>query len=290
MSLYKFRGFVGKISGYLAMEAKDLRLLKKLKDLRVFSFNLFQSGFVGKISGYLAMEAKDLRLLKKSKEFRGTSLSLIFCLIYGYTHLQNCYNFSFRFRWQNIWLFSNGSKGFEASKKIERQSQKKISSPSRDFLPKPYSFFLYRVFSFNLFQSGTSVYIMSNVNIHEDHEKEVDEIEEDNYKEALYENIRYLWMGIQAILYMINDYTNNMCCAHTTHSLTRQPKIRYGYDYIHKILKEDPENFRQVYRMYPNVFLKLSNIIREKGLLQDTRYICIEEMLATFLLIVGQNT
>ncbi|XVF55874.1 hypothetical protein PTKIN_Ptkin06aG0071600 [Pterospermum kingtungense] len=42
--------------------------------------------------------------------------------------------------------------------------------------------------------------------------------------------------------------------------------------------------------MYPNVFLKLSNIIREKTPLQDTRYICVEEMLAAFLLIVGQNS
>ncbi|XP_022896790.1 uncharacterized protein LOC111410600 isoform X1 [Olea europaea var. sylvestris] len=131
---------------------------------------------------------------------------------------------------------------------------------------------------------------MFNVNIHEDHEKEVDEIEEDDYKEALYETIRYLWMAIQAILYMINDCTNNMCCAHTTRSLTRRLKTRYGYDYIHEILKEDPENFRQVYRMYPDIFLKLSTILREKGFLRDTRYICIEEMLTTFLLIVGQNT
>ncbi|GFP98925.1 putative nuclease harbi1 [Phtheirospermum japonicum] len=41
--------------------------------------------------------------------------------------------------------------------------------------------------------------------------------------------------------------------------------------------------------MYPDVFLKLCRIIREKHLLIDTRYIFIEEMLATFLLIVGQN-
>ena len=42
--------------------------------------------------------------------------------------------------------------------------------------------------------------------------------------------------------------------------------------------------------MYPSVFRKLYNIIREKILLQDTRFICVEEMLASFLLIVGQNS
>ena len=38
------------------------------------------------------------------------------------------------------------------------------------------------------------------------------------------------------------------------------------------------------------MFRKLCNIIREKTLLQDTRFICVEEMLASFLLIVGQNS
>ncbi|XP_075491867.1 uncharacterized protein LOC142530003 [Primulina tabacum] len=42
--------------------------------------------------------------------------------------------------------------------------------------------------------------------------------------------------------------------------------------------------------MYPDIFLKLCTILRERTPLQDTRYICVEEMLAMFLLIVGQNT
>ncbi|WCJ40894.1 hypothetical protein M5689_021793 [Euphorbia peplus] len=73
-------------------------------------------------------------------------------------------------------------------------------------------------------------------------------------------------------------------------SLTRRPISSRGYDYIHAILNEDPAHFRQVYRMYPDVFLKLCKIIRENTFLQDTRFICIEEMLASFLLIIGQNS
>ncbi|KAH6835033.1 hypothetical protein C2S53_011640 [Perilla frutescens var. hirtella] len=41
--------------------------------------------------------------------------------------------------------------------------------------------------------------------------------------------------------------------------------------------------------MYPDVFMKLCSIIREKTHLEDTRYICVEEIVATFLIIVGHN-
>jgi hypothetical protein len=41
--------------------------------------------------------------------------------------------------------------------------------------------------------------------------------------------------------------------------------------------------------MYPDVFQKLCTIIREKTPLKDTRFLCVEEMLASFLQIVGQN-
>ncbi|KAH1225806.1 Uncharacterized protein GmHk_11G032628 [Glycine max] len=44
------------------------------------------------------------------------------------------------------------------------------------------------------------------------------------------------------------------------------------------------------FKMYPDVFRKLCTIIREKTPLEDTRFICVEEMLASFLQIVGQNT
>ncbi|KAH6835393.1 hypothetical protein C2S53_003244 [Perilla frutescens var. hirtella] len=41
--------------------------------------------------------------------------------------------------------------------------------------------------------------------------------------------------------------------------------------------------------MYPDAFLKLCSIIREKTHLEDTRCTCVEEMVATFLIIVGHN-
>ncbi|KAH6800671.1 hypothetical protein C2S52_001135 [Perilla frutescens var. hirtella] len=53
------------------------------------------------------------------------------------------------------------------------------------------------------------------------------------------------------------------------------------------MIEGDPQSFRQLYRMYPDAFLKLCSIIRDKTPLQDTRHICVEEMVATFLIIVG---
>ncbi|KAJ4890655.1 hypothetical protein Rs2_30403 [Raphanus sativus] len=70
----------------------------------------------------------------------------------------------------------------------------------------------------------------------------------------------------------------------------RQPITKIGYNYIQNALKEDPEHFRQVYRMYPSVFVKLCHLIKEKTPLRDTRQICLEEMVATFLLTIGQNS
>ena len=71
---------------------------------------------------------------------------------------------------------------------------------------------------------------------------------------------------------------------------TRRPITRAGQDYIDNVLKEDPLHFRELYRMYPNIFLKLCNLLREKTSLTDTRYISLEEMVASFLLVVGQNS
>ena len=77
---------------------------------------------------------------------------------------------------------------------------------------------------------------------------------------------------------------------HVQCPLSRQPLTSRGYEYTRKILNKDPEHFRKIYRMYPNVFLKSCNILIEITPLHDTRFICIEEMLAIFLLIVGQNS
>lgn len=70
----------------------------------------------------------------------------------------------------------------------------------------------------------------------------------------------------------------------------RRSTTRLGHEYIQNALVEDPEHFRHLYRMYPDVFLKLCSIIRVKMGLKDTRYVSVEEMLATFLFIVGQNS
>ncbi|KAH6771423.1 nuclease HARBI1-like protein [Perilla frutescens var. hirtella] len=76
---------------------------------------------------------------------------------------------------------------------------------------------------------------------------------------------------------------------HIERSLQRQPITRIRYHFVKDMIEGDPQSFRQLYRMYPDAFLKLCSIIRDKTPLQDTRHICVEEMVATFLIIVGHN-
>ncbi|KAL5804497.1 hypothetical protein ACOSQ3_031297 [Xanthoceras sorbifolium] len=130
-----------------------------------------------------------------------------------------------------------------------------------------------------------SIFIMSHSDMHVD-----DEVEEEEIEEELDESIRYSLLAvIQTILDELNELIQIMHHECVQRPLTRRPIATRGYDYIHNILRDDPAHFRQVYRMYPDVFVKLCSIIREKTLLHDTRFICVEEMRATFLLIVGQN-
>ena len=132
--------------------------------------------------------------------------------------------------------------------------------------------------------------MMSHSNMHENDKSEDEEMEEEEMEQELYETIRYSLIVVKAIMHVLNELLVNMYRPRLQHPLTRQPKTTNVYDYIHKILNEDPIHFRQLYRMYPSVFRKLCNIIREKTLLQDTRFICVEEMLVLFLLVVGQNS
>ena len=55
------------------------------------------------------------------------------------------------------------------------------------------------------------------------------------------------------------------------------------------MMTEDPHNFHDLHMMYPNVFLKLCGIIKEGTNMEDTRYVSVEEIVATFLIIVGHN-
>ena len=122
----------------------------------------------------------------------------------------------------------------------------------------------------------------------EEEEKEM--AEEEERKEQRQEILKTLLTVYEEVLRVLNKHTVTLSNQSIPRSLTRRPVNSRGYEYIHGVLNEDPEHFRKLYRMYPQVFLKLSKIIREKTLLKDTRFICIEEMLATFLLVVGQNS
>ncbi|CAN6687491.1 unnamed protein product [Malus baccata var. baccata] len=121
--------------------------------------------------------------------------------------------------------------------------------------------------------------------------EEVDEeMDEEKEEEEYHEAIKLLLMALQAIVQVLNALMVIIHDDHIERPLARRPISRIGYNYIHKVLNEDPQEFRVLYRMYPDVFLKLCDIITEKTHLKGTRFICIEEMVATFLLTVGQNS
>ncbi|XP_020250880.1 uncharacterized protein LOC109828258 [Asparagus officinalis] len=62
-----------------------------------------------------------------------------------------------------------------------------------------------------------------------------------------------------------------------------------GLTYLQSKMDNHPQDFRRIYRMYPDCFMKLCNILRERGHIQDTYHISVEEMIAIFLLTVSQN-
>ena len=62
-----------------------------------------------------------------------------------------------------------------------------------------------------------------------------------------------------------------------------------GLTYLQSKMDNHTQDFRRIYRMYPDCFMKLCNILRERGHIQDTYHISVEEMIAIFLLTVNQN-
>ncbi|XP_040361340.1 protein ALP1-like [Rosa chinensis] len=118
---------------------------------------------------------------------------------------------------------------------------------------------------------------------------EMDMYGADEEEEQFYEAVKILLMAIQAVIYVLYELVFSIRGEHIRRPLTRRPVTSSGYIYMHNILDRDPQIFRDVYRMYPDVFRKLCSILKAKTPLRDTRHICVEEMLATFLLVVGQN-
>ena len=117
----------------------------------------------------------------------------------------------------------------------------------------------------------------------EEMEEEIDEEEETEF----YENVKLLLLTAKTVLTLLGEI--DMMRQHIERSLQRRPITRIGYHFVKDMIDGDPQSFRQLYRMYPDAFLKLCSIIRDKTPLQDTRHICVEERVATFLIIVGHN-
>ncbi|KAK3210627.1 hypothetical protein Dsin_015333, partial [Dipteronia sinensis] len=113
---------------------------------------------------------------------------------------------------------------------------------------------------------------------------EMSEEEDTEIDEEFYEAIKILLMAVQRVIHVVNE----LRVIEAGRQIERINNA-FGYNYIHKALNDDPTIFQRVYRMYPDVFRKLYNILREKTHLEDTMFICVEEVLGQFLQIVDQN-
>ncbi|XP_059656218.1 uncharacterized protein LOC132303127 isoform X2 [Cornus florida] len=75
-------------------------------------------------------------------------------------------------------------------------------------------------------------------------------------------------------------------------SITKQPCRSVspsGSGFMTEILNGDHDVCREMFRMDKHVFHKLSETLRQRGMLRDTAGVMIEEQLAIFLNIVGHN-
>ncbi|KAL3614680.1 hypothetical protein CASFOL_041437 [Castilleja foliolosa] len=79
---------------------------------------------------------------------------------------------------------------------------------------------------------------------------------------------------------------------HYYNSITRKP-IRSlspkGSGFLNELIHGNDDLFREMLRMDKHVFHKLSDTLRQRGMLRDTAGVMIEEQLAIFLNIVGHN-
>uniref|UniRef100_A0A1S8ABM7 DUF8040 domain-containing protein n=1 Tax=Citrus limon TaxID=2708 RepID=A0A1S8ABM7_CITLI len=75
-------------------------------------------------------------------------------------------------------------------------------------------------------------------------------------------------------------------------SIVKQPQRGIspsGSGFMTQVLEGHDDICRQMFRMDKHVFHKLSDTLRQRGMLRDTSGVIIEEQLAIFLNIVGHN-
>ena len=75
-------------------------------------------------------------------------------------------------------------------------------------------------------------------------------------------------------------------------SISREPcrtSILSGHVFVQEILRRNPIQCLELLRMEKHVFFRLCAVFREKRLLQDSRYVFVEEKIAIFLMTIGQN-
>lgn len=62
-----------------------------------------------------------------------------------------------------------------------------------------------------------------------------------------------------------------------------------GFEYVDEIIRGNPTHAEEMLRMKKHIFVKLCTHFRNKGWVTDSRYICVEEKIALFVMTLGQH-
>ena len=91
-------------------------------------------------------------------------------------------------------------------------------------------------------------------------------------------------LGEVLLLCELEDYHNAY--------LTKQPcrnSVLTRHDYVLEILNGNNSRCYEQLRMTKHVFLSLHNVLKEKELLKNSRYITVEEQVAMLLYVISHN-
>lgn len=80
---------------------------------------------------------------------------------------------------------------------------------------------------------------------------------------------------------------------HKDQAISREPcrtSTLSGHVFVHDILNGPSKINTELFQMERHVFLLLCLLFREKGFLEDSRYLCVEEQMAIFLMTISHNT
>ncbi|KAM6595916.1 uncharacterized protein LOC133034767 [Cannabis sativa] len=86
------------------------------------------------------------------------------------------------------------------------------------------------------------------------------------------------------MLYLLSDYNEKFI-----EKIPQRTSVLSGEDFVKQLLGGHERTCYELLRMDKNVFVELCTCLKQKEYIKDTREVKVEESVAIFLMIVGQN-